>query len=208
MRNILKKWLMSTSHYFEILTHYFWFKNVIISRKFLIILTYMIFFFITLAEVGFHVKEIQVTTRWAQEWTDLSEILASAYRLLLIRDEVRNGSPGPWTAWSQSPPSVPVIEFMKRKHIKTSCTTTNSSCCCCTSNSSLTITKLVKEEIHFTFGALWPIGACGPRRDLIAKRMICLLTKINNSTNTCKQNQKRQDRSLRSASSHEHVSAH
>lgn len=37
----------------------------------------------------------------------------------------------------------------------------------------------------FTFGALWPIGACGPRRDLMAKRIICLLTKMKSSTNTC-----------------------
>lgn len=43
---------------------------------------------------------------------------------------------------------------------------------------------LIQRGVHFTFGALWPIGAWGPRRDLIAKRMICLLTKMNSSTNT------------------------
>lgn len=48
--------------------------------------------------------------------------------------------------------------------------------------------KKDKEGV-FTLGALWPIGAWGPRRDLIAKRMICLLTKINSSTNTWNQNQ-------------------
>lgn len=47
------------------------------------------------------------------------------------------------------------------------------------------IPGLTTKIIYFTFGALCPIGACGPRRDLIAKRMICLLTKINNNTNTC-----------------------
>lgn len=40
--------------------------------------------------------------------------------------------------------------------------------------------------IRFTLGALWPMGAWGPRRDLMAKRTICLLTKMNSSTNTLK----------------------
>lgn len=37
-----------------------------------------------------------------------------------------------------------------------------------------------------TFGALWPSGTCGPLRDFIAKRIICLFTKMNSSTNTCR----------------------
>lgn len=34
-------------------------------------------------------------------------------------------------------------------------------------------------------GALWPTGTWGPLLDFMAKRMICLLTKMNSSTNTC-----------------------
>lgn len=45
----------------------------------------------------------------------------------------------------------------------------------------------IKGSIRFTLGALWPMGAWGPRRDLMAKRTICLLTKMNSSTNTWKQ---------------------
>lgn len=37
-----------------------------------------------------------------------------------------------------------------------------------------------------TFGALWPSGTCGPLRDFIAKRIICLFTKMNSNTNTWK----------------------
>lgn len=39
-------------------------------------------------------------------------------------------------------------------------------------------------DSSFTFGALCPTGACGPLRDFIANRMICLFTKINSNTNT------------------------
>lgn len=143
-----------------------------------------------------HFKEIQVETRSAEKVTDWSVILASAYRLLLIGDEVQSGSPGPWTAWSQFPPSNPVKSIHEEKHRHVDLCT-NSSCFIFNylTTQEVTLNTFIKE-IHFTFGALWPIGAWGPRRDLIAKRMICLLTKINSSTNTCKQKQTCQDRSL------------
>ena len=35
-----------------------------------------------------------------------------------------------------------------------------------------------------TLGALWPMGTCGPLRDFMANRIICLFTKINSKTNT------------------------
>lgn len=35
----------------------------------------------------------------------------------------------------------------------------------------------------FTLGASWPTGTCGPRRDLNAKRIICLLANIKSIKN-------------------------
>lgn len=40
------------------------------------------------------------------------------------------------------------------------------------------------HKILVTFGALWPRGTCGPLRDLMANRTTCLLTNMNNKTNT------------------------
>lgn len=54
-----------------------------------------------------HIEEATVATGWADNMTDWSVIPASVYRPLLLGDEVRSGSPGLLTAWSQSPPSYP-----------------------------------------------------------------------------------------------------
>lgn len=111
--------------------------------------------------------------------TDRSVTRASVCRLLLIRDGVQNGFRGPWTTWNPPAPSNPAhydytveIQIDKDQYI-----ILDNEC-----------SVLVQKIIRFTLGALWPMGAWGPRRDLIAKRTICLLTKMNSSTNTFKTN--------------------
>lgn len=47
-------------------------------------------------------------------------ILAAACRRLLIKDVVRTGSPGPWTAWNQFLPSNPGSYFVKERLINMS----------------------------------------------------------------------------------------
>lgn len=80
-------------------------------------------------------------------------------------DEAQSGFSGPGSAWLQFLVSAPGT--------KTQFFSTN--------------TKNIRTHLHYnsvrlTFGALWPRSTCGPLRDFMASRIICLLTKMNSKT--------------------------
>lgn len=80
-------------------------------------------------------------------------------------DEAQSGFSGHGSAWHQFLVSAPGT--------KTQFFSTN--------------TKNIRTHLHYnsvrlTFGALWPRSTCGPLRDFMASRIICLLTKMNSKT--------------------------